>query len=430
MFKGIKFAYLATVLDIGSPIILLPIMLIKLDMSEMGFWYVMGSLNILVKFPENSLNNSIIRNVTYFKSKFELNLSKSDLKKLTSSIKNIIDSKIKLLLLISLIVYLIPCGLYIAYIDDSEINYITWIIFFSSNLINILSNKYKTIIITEGGIENVYKPEFISKIIYITSSIFCLFLELKIIGLVISMFISSLINLKLLKSLYTKYYYINPISIISNSLSKYLKLINLNIKKEFSKQIQLDGANTFISKFSVIIIGAAMSIEAAGIFGLTSNIFNIIHRVSLLPLNYITPYLIKLRGLNKEKILKKIFYKILILSLIFVTISSAFLIFFGQSTLEIISKTAKIENQLTIILFYVLTLMNVYYDFFINTLIIFKDYIFLKSNIITSIIVVLVQMLFTSEYGSIGLILTSIIIPSFYIYWKWPVYMMKKFKKI
>lgn len=430
MFKGIKFAYLATVLEIGSPIILLPIMLAKLNMDEMGFWYVMSSLNILVKFPENSLNNSIIRNVTYFKSKFELNLPKSDFIKLSSLIKKIIDSKIKLLLLISLIVYLIPCGIYIAYINDSEINYINWIVFFSANLINILSNKYKTIIITEGGIKNVYKPELISKIIYIISGIFCLFLELKILGLVISMFIASLINLRLLKSLYKKYYYISPISITSNSLSKYVKVINLNIKKEFSKQTQLDGANTLISKFSIIIIAPTMSIEAAGIFGLTSNLFNIIHRISLLPLNYITPHLVKLRGLNNEKILKNIFYKILILSLIFVSMSSTYLIFFGQSTLEIISNTAKIESQFTIILFYVLTLMNVYYDFYITVLIIFKDYIFLKSNIISSIIVVLVQILLTSEYGSNGLILTSIIIPSLYIYWRWPVYMMKKLKRI
>jgi O-antigen/teichoic acid export membrane protein len=430
MFKGLKFAYLATILDLFSPVILLPFVIIYLNPNELGFWYLMASLNVIVKFPESALNASIIRNCTYYLVQFKEKIQNDQINKFKIILyNNIIEKKIYFLIFFSMILYLIPCSIYINYVTNDVHLYFIWIIFVLSNIILTYGTKYKTISIIFDGIEKVYIPEAISKLIYVLLAIISLKLNLSLKGLVFAQLISSLTYLIIIRRIYIINFQVKKINDDLNLIEKKFKnlifIINAHVKKELIKQIKIEGANTLTARFGVLIVGAAFSVQEVAIYGLTSNLFSMIHRLSTLPFIYLTPFFAKLNGIKKNKLLLNLFKKVLMYSLLFAFIASLFVIFFGQYTLHIISN-AKIENTTTLLLFSIITILSVFYDSFITLLITKKDFIFLNSSILTGLIVILIQALFTNHLGINYLLLTSMIIPMIYIYWKWPIYTFKK----
>jgi len=430
MFKGLKFAYLATILDLFSPVVLLPFVIIYLNSNELGFWYLMASLNVIVKFPESALNASIIRNCTYYLAQFKDKIQNDQINKFKTILyNNIIEKKIYFLILFSIILYLIPCSIYINYLaNDIHYNFF-WIIFVISNIILTYGTKFKTISIIFGGIDKVYIPEAISKLIYVSLAIISLKLNLSLKGLVLAQLASTITYLIMIRRIYIINFQIKKINDNLNCVEKKYKnlifILNAHIKKELIKQLKIEGANTLTARFSVLIVGAAFSVQEVAVYGLTSNLYSIIHRLSTLPFIHLTPFFAKLNGITKNKLLVNIFKKVLIYSLLFAIIASLFVVFFGQHTLLLISN-AKIGNTTTLVLFSIITVLSVIYDSFITLLITKKDFIFLNSSILTGLIVILIQFLYTNHLGINYLLLTTMIIPMSYIYWKWPIYTFKK----
>jgi O-antigen/teichoic acid export membrane protein len=433
VFKGLKFAYLATILDLFSPILLLPFVIVNLNTNELGFWYLMASLNVIVKFPESALIGSITRNCTYYLSKFKEKISNDHIELFKSLIiKKIIEKKINLLIIFSIVLYLIPCVFYIYYVTKDNSYYFTWTIFIISNVILTYGTKYKSISIILGGIEKIYIPEAISKLIYISIGIILLKLHFSLDGLVFAQLISSICYFIMIRRTYIINFLIyqidNDLNFIEKNYKNLLFIINSHIKKEVIKQIKIEGANTLTARFSILLVGAVFSVQEVAIYGLTSNLFSIIHRLSMLPFTYLAPFFTKLNGLKQNKLVIKLFQKVLIYSLLFAFIASLFVVIFGQYTLHIISENVKIGDTGTLFLFLIITVLSVFYDSFILLLITKKDFIFLTSSIFTSLIIILIQAIYTSHLGINQLLITTIVIPMSYVYWKWPLYTYKKLK--
>ena len=200
--KGISVAYVATFLDIANPIIILPFILIYFSPDELGFWYLITSLNIIVRFSENVINSVIIRNCTYYLERYIGRKNNFLFKSVLEKIKlEIVQKTYFKLLIFSVLLYLTATFLYLIFIIDQLELYLIWVVFALSNLILIYSTKFKSIVLLHGKLSKIYYPEIISKSIYLVLAILFFLLDLNLVGLITAYFISSVIHILIFKEL-------------------------------------------------------------------------------------------------------------------------------------------------------------------------------------------------------------------------------------
>ena len=183
--KGISVAYVATFLDIVNPIPVLPFILIYFSPDELGFWYLITSLNIIVRFSENVINSVIIRNCTYYLERYIGRKNNFLFKSVLEKIKlEIVQKTYFKLLIFSVLLYLTATFLYLIFIIDQLELYLIWVVFALSNLILIYSTKFKSIVLLHGKLSKIYYPEIISKSIYLCVSYPIFLIRFKLVGLI------------------------------------------------------------------------------------------------------------------------------------------------------------------------------------------------------------------------------------------------------
>ena len=402
--KGLLNAYSSVISEIILAVILLPVIIKFLSPEQLGFWYVINSILIFSKFVENPLNSAIIRNCNIY-----INGRTESLNSYLQSIrKEIINrSTISLVTSGSIFFALLSVFFLNEHYDNKEI-ILSTILFFFGNILALTANLYKCYILLSGNLSASYIFEAYSRSIYTILAIFLILNGSGILGLAFSYLISSAFFILLLK--------VRVKRLNHSTINSYLNL-STDLKNNILRGIWCDLKKHCISDFSniiksrggVLIIGKMLSLNSAGVYGFSSNLFSLIHRISSFPAIYYQPEYSSLWARNENKILENRFYRNIIMGVTLSIFLSLIIILAGPKLLSFFTDNIQFVPFEILVLFAISTITYVTLDSVIILLFAVKELSPVKKIVLVNFLSLVFQIMLIKNYGIIGSILGPLI---------------------
>lgn len=436
--KDLSWSYLAEILQFGSNLFILPLILRSLESKELAIWFIYLAISRLAGLFDFGFQGNIMRNITYIFS------GATELKK-TGLVNTISNNQIDFNLLKSIIravksIYFIIAALtffflifggsyYIYDITDGiwvdkQILY-SWPIMVLSTTLNIYYLYYTSFLVGRGLVKENKKAIIYSNLIYLFSSILLLTLGFGLVGISIAFLIQSIT----IRMFSYKFFY-------DSSLILSLKSASYSLSKK--EAFTILWSNSW--KMGIVSLGAFLILQANTLilpkyetlimvaqYGLTLQIINFLYRISLIHFNTIYPQLTSNRiNSNHNEIIKLLgtSYTIFICTYL---VGAIGLLFFGNNILAIIgSKTLLFSfNILAIMLLTFLLEAN---HSIAAVIITSKNEVpFYFAALITGLaIVTLSLVLFEfTDLGIWAIIISQFVVQLSYNNWKWPLYVLK-----
>lgn len=436
--QDIVWSYGSKILQIGSGILILPLILNKLTNQEIGIWYIFIAVTALVNLLDFGLQPNISRNTSYIFS------GASELIKEGTNVK--IKDKITYELLMRFIgsvrrlyqgiaffafIILITIGTYYIYdIAKDKLPLdkvlVSWGIYAISSSFNLYYYYYTSLLIGQGKFKESNKALVYSKLIYIFSTLVMLSLGFGLVGCSLSYLISALVN----RVLSRKYFYDKELKNITKDLSlKYdaelVKMLWYNSKKFGFIAI----AYFLMTRATTLIVGQFLSLEVVANYGLSVQLIDVIAGISTMPLIIFIPKLNMFAIKKKDNEFKSYTGVIWLMSISIFIIGSIFLILIGNQLLFIIKTTVKLIASYQLVILCLVNLLGINYSIFCQIISTNNTVPYYKASILSGIGIVSFSFILLkySNLGLNGVIFAPLIIQLLYNFWKWPVFFMKKF---
>lgn len=441
--KDIITSYLAQFLQIGSSIIVLPLILKKLDSNELGIWYIFLSISTLVYLLDFGFAPTIQRNVTYIYSGVK-KLSKEGVHLIEKEdkiqidynlLQNIIEASKKIYFKISLLAFtiLITLGNLYIYsliknlIVDKKIIFLSWQIFILSNSLNLYYGYYTPLLVGAGKITKSNITLILSKLVYLFLCYILLNLKYGLVGIAVANILSAFINRQTSKIYFYDKHLKNEFKKLEFKEEKNIfEILWFNSKKMGIISL----AAYCIYNANIIIVSKYFSLEIVGQFGFTLQILNLLKNLSGTIFFTKLPLFNMYRAQNKMKKLKNEFFKSLKVSLSLFLIGSLLLLFAGDLVLQLLSIKTLLMPKLFICLFIINYILDINCNIFSNLISTDNRIPTVKAALISGILIILTTIILLEiDINIYILAIVPIIIQSFYNYWKWPVEGMKILRK-
>lgn len=265
--KDVFWNYTATFLKIGSPVILMPLILNKLSSELIGIWNIFLTLTSLVALFDLGFKSSFTRNISYIYSgakNLKINgLEVNESNEITIDyglLEGTIQAMKWFYVRISLITLLLISTLgtsYIYYIllkyqgSHTEV-YFSWFILCLLTSYNLFTLYYESLLEGAGLIKRSKQIQIIGQVVYIFFAVLLIFLELGIIAIISSQAVSLFITRILSK----KYFFTTDLqNKLNNARTKSARDIITTIYPN-SLKIGATIIGGFLTKRSSIMIGA------------------------------------------------------------------------------------------------------------------------------------------------------------------------------
>ena len=432
--KDVFWNFFATLLKTASSVVLLPLILKKLPIEDVGIWTVFVSMGAVVTMLDMGYGPSFARNITFIFSGVK-NLAKEgvnnelhdeevdySLLKSTLSALRFFYFRLSIIVFFSLA---IGGTYYLTYIlqkysgDHIQV-YLAWAVFVLQNSYMMYTDYYESLMIGKGLISIVKKITIFAQLSYLTLASILLLNGFGLIGL----FSSQIISILIIRKLSIKYFF-------DDTLVKKLNLVNtkidsLNIIRTLFPNAIKSGISSlgslFINRAPIMIGSFYLTLEQIATFGLTKQIFDIMYIIaSIYSITYF-PQLSNNWIKNKLFDNKVIYVKCILVSL-FIYVSMCFcLILFANPILEYLgSKTLLLSGlPLSIIIInYFFTLIHGQSV----PIILSKNYLplyyvgFIGGSFVILISYILLHFF---KLGIYGIIIPPTIVYLSYENWKWP----------
>lgn len=434
--KDISSGYLAQIIQNGSSLIILPLILNKLSQNELGIWYIFMAITGFVNLLDFGFSPILMRNISYVFS---------GAKKL---IKNGINTEqgfgeIDYLLLYKLIktgktlygiiafsafvlmgsigtIYILSLIKELDHNLRKTILY-SWYIFTFGVVFNLFYAYYVPLLQGRGFISKANNVNIISKFIYIFFSYVLILFGYGLIGLAISYLLSSFIN----RFLSIKYFFTNDLKFEFQKINKRKVNIQSTLRILWfnSSKLGLNAIGGFlILRANTFLCSSFLGLEDTARYGLTIQIFTVLSSFSLIFFNTYIPAFNSLRILNDTINIKKKFSLANFIAISVYCVGFAFIMFFGNYILKIIGSDTFLLNKFMLFILGLQFLLNMSHGLAATFLTTKNEVPFVKSTIISGLAVIF-SSYFLIKYS--GLQLWAIILPPFiigllYNNWKWP----------
>lgn len=437
--KDVLWGYASIVMVQGINILLLPIILKYLNVSELGLWYTFTSLYGLAMLIDFGFQTIISRNVSYLWAgadsieseglddrKKESVFNHAYFVKVLSTVKFIYFS-----MGIIILVILITVGTgYIIKISYGEIDikvaFIAYLLYMFSIVLNITFSYWNSILKGIGAIKEYNQILIVTKLVQLVLSTIFLIMDYGLVGVSAAYLISVIVNRILQSVAYYRF---------SEETRKTRGQVPIKYNKDIFKAILpntlktgvLSLANYLIVNFPIILSSYYLSLEISGRFGLLNQILTLILTLSN---SYFNTYLSKFNFLRVRKEyneLFNLFRKSIMTNYLFNFLSFTFLILFGNWFLELIGANYKLVGLNAI-------LITIFYRFLFNNQVLFTSFLSTKNKIphykhfiISAIITVTIQVILLQfwEANLYTLLLPLLIVQLLFNNWYWIVYVIK-----
>lgn len=290
----IIWSYIGTIFSLSSGFILLPFILIFLNSSEVGLWYIFLAINGLVNLFDFGFDPTFARNIAYAWSgateitRTGAKFTKSKTKVNYKLLRTLIVTSKRLYKGISLLAFFFVATVgtgYMAYISRGLVGYnhiIAWVIFCLSLFLNLYMGYFSALLRGVGAVAIINRATIFSKLSQLIVSVLLLMLNCGLVSVSIGFLINGLVLRYLCR--YGFYNY--------KDMKENLKLVNDPLtKKDIKETTRVVSYNAFrdglvalsnylTTQASSIIASLFFNLEQTGIYSISLQLANAVSSVS------------------------------------------------------------------------------------------------------------------------------------------------------
>lgn len=413
-----------------------------LTVEEIGMNYLMMTIGALASLIDFGFAPQFGRNITYIFSGAQ-ELKKEGIDVITNNTQ--INFRLLAIMIhtarfvycrlavLVLIVMLTFGSLYIYKITDGFTNvdcsFVIWIVYSISMFFNIYYSYYASLLIGKGLIMEAKKAMVYSKIAYILLTFLFLLLGMGLIGVVLANVISPFIS----RFISYTYFFTKEMKrdVGSYYVSKEEKRELLQIIWHNSKKVGIVLIGSYaVSRIGFFLSGLYFTLQEAASYGLMLQLVGLILTLSGTLFKLYEPKFAALRiDKNETQLLKDFSFSINIYMALFV-LGTLLLAFVGQYALTIIGSNALLPSTSILLIYSLVMFWEGNHSYFSTFIITKNDIPFVKSSLISGVIIATGSYL-SLEYttmGILGLVLVQGLSQVAYSYWKWPCVVCKEFR--
>lgn len=430
--KGIMWGYLAQFFSVAAGLITLPIILNKLSSNEIALNYLMLTVGSFVTLLDFGFAPQFGRNITYVFSGIQ-NLKKegvdlSDSPDINYSLLATVIVSARFLykrMALFVLVLLLSFGTYYIYTISNGFTLVNnilviWFIYCASMFFNVYYAYFSSLLNGKGLVLEHRKSLVYSKFAYVLITISLLYMGLGLMSVVIANFISPFIGRYFCK----KYFFtkdlksqIYTINVTDSEIKKCISTLWFN-----SRKLGLVYLGNFgISKASFFLAGLYLSMQDIASFGLMTQLVNFIAVISMTISALYQPRIVSLKVKKDKRLISEFAYTLFVFVFIF-SVSSLFLILWGNPVITFFKSNAMLPSTSILIIYCIIIFLETNYSIFTSFIVIDNKIPYLKSVLVSGILIVLFSYLILryTNWGLLGLILAQGIVQLTYNNWKWP----------
>lgn len=431
--KDSLWSYLAQFLSIGWGIILLPVVLNKLSTEEIAIYYILLSFSSLITVFDFGFTPQFSRNISYVFAGVK------SLKK--EGVNYSYDNTIDFTLLSKLICtaeyiyniiakyifcFLLFCGTIYIYIVTnlsfiiSEFLYV-WLLYIIVSYIKMKFLFYNSLLIGKGSISCFQKTMIAYRLVYLFISIILLFLEFKLLSIVLADLIAIIIQRYLaVRCFYTEDIKKNIFltNVDKNDICSMFDLLWYNAKKQGLTSF----AGFIVSYSGLFFVGVYLSLDDIASYGLLTQLINALGVISSSLITIHLPFFAYCRAKNEYRVLLNRFSVILILSYVIFIVGVIAIIMVIPAFLKYIHSNSILPSLLIVITYSVIRFLEYNHSNFAAILASDNKVPYMKSAIISGIftLIGLIIILNYTDLELLGVVLVPGLVQGLYQNWKWP----------
>jgi O-antigen/teichoic acid export membrane protein len=440
--KDLLWNYISTSLQIGSGILLFPVILRLLSPETVGIWSIFLSIGSLVGLLDFGFSTSFSRNITYIFSGVNQLKSIGISDERSPDVNYILLAKtIKAMRwfysrigILTFIILSLLGTIYIYYIVENKFNgdkidiYVSWALFCIINTYNIYTLYYDSLLLGRGYVKQDKQIIIISQISYLLISII---LVVSGFGL-ISLIVGRIIALVLKRQLSYRLFFDCDLKIHLTEFKNLDYKEILNVIKPNAIKVGLTGVSAFLVLQSATLIGSwYISLSLIASYSITVQVINVIASLSKVYYTTNLPNIAQLRVMNDFSRIKNIFINNVIIMILTYIFSIVLLLVFGNRLLQEIDSKTFILIPSMICVIGLISFLEENHGVAAGFLLSKNEVPFYKAAIISGISTIVLLFVFLKylNYGIWGMILAPGIAQLVYQNWKWPLHLIKDLNK-
>lgn len=431
--------YIAQFFNLGSGLIVLPVVLSLLSPSEIGMNYLMLSVSSLVALADFGFSGQFGRNITYVFSgakelkKEGIGIVKQDcidyhLLAVVIETAKYIYRKISLLTFIAMISL---GSLYMCKATDGfttvRNSLLIWILFSLSSYFNMYFMYYGSLLTGAAMIMEAKKVIILNRIVYISIAFVLLFIGCGLISIVVANIISPFVGRWYS---YKKFYRENVKSTLQKERVSAEEIREIfNVLWYNAKKLGINFLGAYgIQQSGMFIIGLFLSLEEVASYGLMCQLFQVSSALSMGIFTTLLPVFYKLRAEgNTDRLIADFSFSTIIYFIIF-TLCGLGIISFGSQLLDLIGSSTFLPVFYVMAIYFVHMLLENFHSMCATMIVTNNEVPFVKAAIVSGVLIVicnLVTLRFTS-LGLLGVVLGQLFVQSLYNHWKWPFWIFQE----
>ena len=438
--QDILWNYLSTFLQIGSGIILFPLILRMLSSETVGIWSIFTTIFLFVSLLDFGFSPSFTRNITYIFSGVN-SLQKTGISNVSLNedinyqlLSDTIKAMKWLFLRIAAITFLVLSTVgtfYILTILKREFNgsiqlvLISWILFCFVSTYNIYTLYYDSLIMGRGLVKRDKQIIILSQILYLLVSVVLLLLKFDLISIVVAQAVAVLCKRILsYKIFFTPALKSKLSGIKSENFKDVIKVILPNSIKLGVTSL----GGILVLQASVIIGSFYVSLESLASYGITLQAVNLIASLAGIYYSTYVPKMGYLRVENDINGIRKLYIQSIVILILTFIAGGAALILFGNMILVFLKSQTFILSQSMIAVILIITFLEKNHAVAGGFLLSKNEVPFYKASLAAGFMTVAFLFVFLKIFnlGVWALIISPGIAQLVYQNWKWPLEVIKE----
>ncbi len=436
--SDLVWGYGAQLLNVGTGILLLPVVLHFMSPADVGLWIVFVTLGSLAQLLEFGFQPTIARNVAYVFAGAKTLVNDGIIK------YNATESQINSTLLVDLVVaarkiyrtialvaslLLFTAGtFYITTLITPDQNYyntlLGWCAFSLGYSMLFYFGYINGLLQGRGDVTKANKIVIIQRLSFLLLGIAFALIGWGLLGLGIASMLSALLG-RIAAIRYinmTDSVLWNPRSLNQQSVGKLQKILWHNASRLGTVQL---GA-FLINRSSILIASSALGVAASAKYSLTLTILLALSSASSVIAQINVPHLSSMQLRNERDGVVATYKKIVLISFFTYTAGFVLIAAFGNLGLELIRSNVTLIPIEQLLLLGVILILEMHHSVAATVLTTWNSVPFVPAALISGLAILILSLLLVNSCGPIGLIISQGAVQLAYNNWKWPLEILKK----
>lgn len=435
--------YLATLLQMGSGILLFPLILRLFPSETVGVWSVFTMIASLTGLLEFGFTPSFTRNITYIFSGVNVLVTKGinthdrgnsinfSLLKNTIQAMKWFYSRIALVTVVALLTggtWYLKTVLNKGFQGDHSEIIVAWIVFCLISTYNIYTLYYDSLLLGVGKQIISKKIMIISQLLYITTATVMMLAGYGLISIVVGQAVMILVKRVLS---YKAFFNRDLRQSLHNATPEQSPFEIIKVLAPNSFKVGLTGLGSFLVMQSSILIGSLyLRLEDLASYGISAQIVNVAASMSMVYYYAYIPKIAYLRVQKENDQLLGIFYKSLILMFFTFLISAVVVSLVGNEILVLVKAKTFLVEPIMLAVMFLIAFLERNHATAGGFILLNNEVPFFKASLLSgaATFILLFVLIYYFNAGVWGMILAPGIAQLVYQNWKWPLVLIRQLK--